>query len=184
MRDGPGQPHRRLRINLSDLEVAFDTNFEEMTYFLDLETGAVVLVTGETRQTLEEIYEEIPEGADAERAFAAALAARNLQDWEAEEVQQADAVESGFGTRYVKVPPVETRDAYRDMEDFIDTMTNERLRDRLADAIRGRGAFRRFKNVLGYYPAEEQRWFAFRDARMRERILAWLDEERIELIVD
>ena len=42
-------------------------------------------------------------------------------------------------------------------------------------AIRGRGAFRRFKDVLAAYPRERERWFAFHDARLRELVLRWLE---------
>src|SRR5919199_5536889 len=60
-------------------------------------------------------------------------------------LEEADRVERGFGTRYVRVPRDETHEAYRDMEDFILTVGDERLRERLSDAIDGRGAFSRFK---------------------------------------
>ena len=70
------------------------------------------------------------------------------------------------------------------MEDFIATVADERLREWLADAIDGHGAFSRFKRVLTNHDAERERWFAFRDARLRERILAWLEEEGIEPITE
>lgn len=42
-----------------------------------------------------------------------------------------------------------SRDAYQDMEDFIDALDDDNLAERLAIAISGRGAFRRFRDVLG-----------------------------------
>lgn len=42
-------------------------------------------------------------------------------------------------------------------------------------AINGKGAFRRFKDVLLRYPEERERWFRFKDERMQERALEWLD---------
>jgi hypothetical protein len=68
------------------------------------------------------------------------------------------------------------------MEAFIATVTSARLQERLGAAIRGRGAFRRFKDVLAAAPAERARWFAFKDQRVRQRVLAWLADEGIELI--
>ena len=53
------------------------------------------------------------------------------------------------------------------------------LRERLSDAIDGRGTFGRFKRVLSAYDDERERWFAFKDARLRERIVAWLADEGI-----
>ena len=48
---------RRLRVDLSELEVAFDDASWERSYYLDLETGQVVWITQETHRQLESIYE-------------------------------------------------------------------------------------------------------------------------------
>ena len=56
-----GQITRRLKVDLSELEAAFDDTSWERSYYLDLETGKTVMVTDETRQQLERIYEEAPE---------------------------------------------------------------------------------------------------------------------------
>jgi hypothetical protein len=65
------------------------------------------------------------------------------------------------------------------MRDFVATVTDPRLEERLGDALRGKGAFRRFKDVLLGYPQERERWFAFKHLRLRERARAWLAEEGI-----
>ena len=49
-----------------------------------------------------------------------------------------------------------------------------------APARCGRGAFRHFKDVLLDYPDERERWFKFKNARVRERILEWLESEGVE----
>ncbi|MHB1488574.1 MAG: UPF0158 family protein [Acidimicrobiales bacterium] len=67
-----------------------------------------------------------------------------------------------------------SRDAYRDLEDFIDALDDEDLAERLAIAISGRGAFRRFKDVLVGWPGELEAWYAFSDERQRGRARAWL----------
>ena len=64
--------------------------------------------------------------------------------------------------------------AFRDMEDFIETLSDEDRADRLSIAISGRGAFRRFKDVLGRWPGELEAWYAFSDERQRGRARAWL----------
>ena len=68
------------------------------------------------------------------------------------------------------------------MQAFIETVASPRLQDRLWAAIRGRGAFRGFKDVLASYTAERERWFTFKDDRVRLRVLEWLADEGIELI--
>lgn len=57
-----------------------------------------------------------------------------------------------------------------------------RLANRLERAISGRGAFRYFKDVLLDHPRERERWFAFTDQRLRERVLEWLADEEIEIV--
>ncbi|MFB0546976.1 MAG: UPF0158 family protein, partial [Anaerolineae bacterium] len=99
-------------------------------------------------------------------------------------MQEADQVEAGYGTRYISVPQADSHEDYRDMQDFIATVQDERLQDRLWRAIDGRGAFRYFKDVLADYPRERERWFEFEDARMRQRILDWLESEGIEAIIE
>ena len=67
-----------------------------------------------------------------------------------------------------------SHDSYHDMELFIDTLADPHQADRLQIAIHGRGAFRRFKDILGRTPAELDRWFAFSEERQRGRARTWL----------
>jgi predicted nucleotidyltransferase len=66
---------------------------------------------------------------------------------------------------------------YSDMEDFIELVPDRRARDLLERAIEGRGAFRRFKDVLLEFPELRLEWFAFRDARARRHAIGWLLDE-------
>ncbi len=84
--------------------------------------------------------------------------------------------------RYERIPRAESHEGYEDMEDFIATVKDEHLAELLEVAINGRGAFRRFKDVLIGYPEERERWFHFRDERMQERALEWLDGIGVTLL--
>lgn len=108
------------------------------------------------------------------------LVTDEIAGWMQEALQVAEQVEKGYGTRYIKIPEADSHEDYRDMERFINTVRNPRLQDRLWRAIQGRGAFRYFKDVLAEYPAERERWFAFKDHRTHERISWWLESENIE----
>lgn len=60
---------------------------------------------------------------------------------------------------------------------------DEQAARRLARALRGKGAFRRFKDELHEeYPELLPAWHAFRDARARRRTVLWLAEH--ELVED
>ena len=176
---------RKVKVDLAELADAFDNSSEETTYYLDTETGETVLVTSEVNRHLEAIYEAMDGGEDEPRlSFEEALQQRDIPGWQQEMVRTADKVEEGFGVRFLRVPRSESHDGYRDMEDFIDELPNARLQERLFDAIHGRGAFRRFKDVLLDHPAERERWFSFQKARVHGRAIAWLMDEGIEPITD
>ena len=68
------------------------------------------------------------------------------------------------------------------MVDFIATVKDKRLVELLEVAINGKGAFRRFKDVLLNYPDERERWFQFRDDRVQEKALEWLGDIDVSLI--
>jgi hypothetical protein len=82
---------------------------------------------------------------------------------------------------HVRIEPVPSREQYRMMEQFIDTVTLEPLKEQLKDSIVGKGAFRRFKDAVGRYAEERKRWFAFRDVLLHKYILEWLKAARVEL---
>ena len=66
------------------------------------------------------------------------------------------------------------------MADFAETITDERAGRRLARAIQGKGAFRRFKDELhDEYPDLLPTWYAFRDVRARRRAVEWLAENSL-----
>jgi hypothetical protein len=82
----------------------------------------------------------------------------------------------------IVVEPVSSRDQYRWMERFIETTEDAELRDRLTAAIDGKGAFRRFKDVLLSYPDERERWFQFRQDLLKVEMDGWLASLSIEAV--
>jgi hypothetical protein len=75
---------------------------------------------------------------------------------------------------YLRIDPVSSREQYRWMERYIPMVEQPDLQAKLAQAIDGKGAFRRFKDVLMSYASERERWFAFRSERLRIFMEAWL----------
>ena len=147
---GQGEPPRRVPVNWDDLEMALTTNGIEWTCYLDLRTGEVCMVSMNSF------------GGDG--------------DWPSEE-----EIDAGLETGHLlPVEPLGSSVEYGWMAEFAGTVRDARLRDRLDVALDGRGAFRRFKNVLLDFPPERERWFAFRDERLRTVALEWLAEQGIE----
>lgn len=83
--------------------------------------------------------------------------------------------------RYEQIPKAESHEGYEDMQDFIATVEDEHLAELLDVAINGKGAFRRFKDVLLSYPEERERWFKFKDDRVQGTALEWLDDIDVTL---
>jgi len=153
---------RKLKIDWMELDAAFQSGSWEMHHYLDLETGEVVMLTSEVTGYLEEPPDH------------------ELSEWMQDMLEVAQQVEEGYGTRYIQIPQADSHEGYRDMERFISTVRNPHLQDRLWRAIQGRGAFRYFKDVLVEHPAERERWFAFSDRCIHERMVGWLESEGIE----
>lgn len=81
---------------------------------------------------------------------------------------------------YLRVEPASSREQYRWMERFVGSVADEPLRERLIISIDGKGAFRRFKDVLLAYPAERERWFSYRADLLHWHIHNWLEQHEIE----
>ena len=84
------------------------------------------------------------------------------------------------GDGYIRIEPASSREQYKWMERFVVSVEDEALRERLVIAIDGKGAFRRFKDVLLNYPAERERWFSFRAGLLHWQMQLWLEREQIE----
>jgi len=80
----------------------------------------------------------------------------------------------------VVIDPLPSWVWYQDMADFADGITDEGAGRRLARAIRGKGAFRRFKDELHQgCPDLLPVWYAYRDARAERRAVQWLADNSL-----
>jgi predicted nucleotidyltransferase len=165
-RQEEGMTRNRLTVDLLGLMAAFENASWETSYYLDLETGEVIMLTDEELGYVD----EPPDWP--------------LPEWQQEAVKRAKEIWLDGGERYLRLPDADSREGYRDMEDFIITVEDEHLRELLSVAVSGRGAFRRFKDVLYDYPRERKRWFNYGDTQVRERVLDWLESEGIEPIIE
>jgi hypothetical protein len=89
--------------------------------------------------------------------------------------QVADNIRS-----FLRVEPASSREQYRWMERFVASVGDSALRERLIISIDGKGAFRRFKDVLLAYPAERERWFSYRADLLHWHIHNWLRDNGLE----
>jgi hypothetical protein len=85
----------------------------------------------------------------------------------------------GGGDQFLRIEPAASREQYKWMERFVVTVTDEALKERLIISIDGKGAFRRFKDVLLNYPAERERWFSYRGDLLHWHMQRWLEKEQL-----
>jgi hypothetical protein len=132
---------------------------DQLKTFLNIRTGEFVTLTDEYLGAAEE-------GKDLE----------NFPEWQREVIQQADEVL--YSSNYRELPTKFEIHEYKIMESFCYSVEDEALRRRLLNGIRGRGAFRYFKDVIYEFGIEEE-WYQFREQAFKEIAIDWLESNKI-----
>jgi hypothetical protein len=81
--------------------------------------------------------------------------------------------------RWLFIEPIESSEAFRVMEDFVDQCGDDGLGRALGQALRQRKPFRRFKDVLAAHPAQREAWFAFERQAMEAIARRWCEDHGI-----
>src|SRR5437660_12323574 len=72
---------------------------------------------------------------------------------------------------------------YRQMERFIGTVEDSEAAEQLWRAIKGKGAFRYFKDTASRLGLLE-RWYQYRDEAMKEFVVGWAEAHNVPLAGD
>ncbi len=80
---------------------------------------------------------------------------------------------------YVYIEPISSREQYRWMEEYIEEMEDCPMKDKLNIAVDGKGAFRRFKDVLMQDSDKREVWFSKRSEKLQAHIAEWLKAKNI-----
>jgi hypothetical protein len=155
-----GDQHSALRVKLSNIVEGLEFQSDERFSYLHTITGEVVSITDEELRAAEnnEPLEDFPE-------------------WQHDAIRIArDIVETDH---YLPLPDRFEIHEYSIMERFCLSVEDDDLRDDLCNAIRGRGAFRYFKDRIHAYDIAEE-WYRYRDAALREIAIAWCEEHGIQ----
>lgn len=120
--------------------------FDELSSFVNLDTGGVETVSNDLLRKAEESEE-----GDAVHP--------DLPDWQMEEWKLARRIASS--DRFQKLPEPFDIDEWSIMQQFAFSVEADRVRQELLNVIQGRGAFRRFKDAIRRHGIEDS-WFRFR----------------------
>src|SRR3954451_21430134 len=137
-----------------------EIQFEDSRSLLNINTGEIVLVTSEDLRA-----------AENEEPF------DHLTDWQQENLMVANDVVENF-ENYIELPTKYEVNEYEIMEDFCQTISDERKQDILLRSIKGKGAFRRFKDQIIDFEIEDQ-WYSHRDVRFKEIAIKWCQDNNV-----
>ena len=92
------------------------------------------------------------------------------------EEDEADIEENS--DNFILLPTQYDINEYSIMEDFIDEIDNNEIKGELYDAIRGKGAFRRFKDTVRYLNIESK-WYEFKANALKKLAIKWCVDNNI-----
>jgi hypothetical protein len=149
-------------VKLSEIIEGLEFQNEQIESYLERATGRVVSISQEDIEAAEDedSVEECP-------------------DWQQENILIAQKILDGGNTEYIPLPGTWDIHEYEIMERFIETVEDETVSDALYHAIKGKSAFRRFKDAVYEYGVREQ-WFQYRNNAYKEIAVDWCRENQIE----
>jgi hypothetical protein len=150
-------------VKLSDLILALEMPSEEFRHYFDRKTGAVVSVEETMLSSLEDGEEE-----DLD----------DLAEWQKEEYEVAKEIVADDGSRFLPPPDKFEFHEYRVMEEFIRSLDDNEAANQLWCAIKGRGAFRYFKDTL-HRLGIQQSWYDYLEEAQREFVIEWAKENNV-----
>ncbi|MDQ0257732.1 hypothetical protein J2S74_005194 [Evansella vedderi] len=152
-----------IQVKIEDIIEEMELQFEESHALLNIQTGDIVVVTSEELRAAEE-----EEPLD------------DLPDWERENRLVAIDVVENFD-HYIELPTEDEINEYGIMADFCLTVTNPYEQEILLKTIKGKGAFRRFKDKI-YELGLDNQWYAYRDEALKCIAVEWCRDNKINFI--
>jgi hypothetical protein len=147
-------------VRLQDIIDALEIQFDESSYFLNLNTGQVETVSNDLLSEAEESIDSEPD----------------LPEWQKAEWEIAKQIVSTDCFR--RLPTKFDVHEWAIMEEFSLSVESDKIREDLLHAIHGRGAFRYFKDLIQRYRIE-QAWFSFRGEALKQIAIDWCEEQNI-----
>ena len=154
------------KVKLSEVIESMEFQPDEAESYLDTATGEIFMISDEEMHIAEESTspEEYPE-------------------WQQEIIKAAKEILEDKEGRFITRPSRFDIDEYRMMEKFSLSVNDDEISDSLYAAIKGRGAFRRFKDGVCRFGLEKD-WNRYRDENYKKLAVEWCKENDIEYIDD
>jgi hypothetical protein len=164
-----------MNIDFDEIQKAMeDTVRDAFDYFLDRETGEIIILSEDiirkAREILEESYDDdIGDFEDVEVEKVPVI-----PEWMEDEIELALDIFIYEKDRYARIPERNPQHGYKTMKAFAATLEDETLKEELLGLLDGKNAFRMFKDSLAPYPKERKLWYGFNAKTARNEIEEWL----------
>ena len=149
-------------------------------YYLDLETGEVAAfseqILAEARSRL---YDNDFDEIDDDTEYVEFDEEPELPEWMLDEIELALEILLDEG-RFIRIPERNSVMAFESMAEFAASVEDPVLQEKLRSALDGKGAFRKFKDILIDYPKERKRWHGHNAKAMKNEITKWLASTGLE----
>jgi hypothetical protein len=148
-----------LPVKLQDVIDALEMSADFGSHFLDRRTGEIEIISDEVWSAAEnnELISEYPE-------------------WERELILKAREIQST--DHFIELPSKLEINSYETMERFCHEHPNRQISETLSDAIKGKGAFRRFKDMIFDLGIQDE-WNRFEHQSFEDIAVEWLEAEEI-----
>ncbi len=101
-------------------------------------------------------------------------------EWQHEQIKLARDLEENIDL-YLPLPTNFEINEYRIMEDFCYSIDDDHICESLLQAIKGKGAFRRFKEEIQRFKIVQD-WYSYRDQAIREIVKQWCEDHQVEYV--
>lgn len=153
-------------VKLKDIIDEMDTQSDEYRGYLNKESGAI------TSASTEEL--SIAEESEEDDDFS------QYPEWQRDSIKEAMDIIRNWDN-YVELPDRFEINEYDIMEDFCNSISNDRISNALLNAIEGRGAFRRFKDAIIRYNIEVN-WYKFKEEAFKQIAIRWCEDNGIHYV--
>jgi hypothetical protein len=147
-------------VSLKDVVTELEMQADETEGYLNKRTGELITLLPDELFAVEEDD----------------LDTSDYPDWQKEAIAKATEVRDS--DEYLTLPSKYDIHEYSIIEEFCYSIEDQELSDKLLDKIRGRGAFRRFKDAVNLLGIEED-WYSFRQNAFEKIAIDWLEEHGI-----
>lgn len=151
----------KVKVKLSDIVEAFEMQDAMSCSYMNVRTGRV-----------ETISEEYLESTDTDRE------SEDLPEWLRDEYARGREISES--SDYVDLPSQYEIHEYEIMWSFADEQSDFAVRERLLRSLRGRGAFRRFKDAA-FDSGVIEDWYTHRITALTEIARNWSEENGFEV---